>query len=741
MKLPIVLLSTTVVVGVLVTGSKDYLLAPPPEAAGSLGTAPSSDRAGRADRIQAFAELDGMARDIRSMRLPASGIEPERALETVPFELSQAEEGENNSPPTQPPSPPKQAAPVVVDETALRYFAAQGDTKRLAAETARLRALYPDWTPPADPLAVPQNVDSQLETMWQLYSEGRYPDLRNAIADRQASDPGWEVPTDLLDRLKLGEERNRLVNASNLKQYRTVIEIGAANPPLANCADVDVLWRVAEAFQGTDRPQRAVDAYSYILTNCTDPAERTATMRKAASILDYNRLQPLLALEKETADGREFDTIRDDLARRFVGEAGEKTTLVIGPEHLKRVKDLALSEEAKSSDNLLLGWYYLNRGNAAEATLWFERAKEREDGEEAARGLALALLKRERPAEAEDLLNRWRDTSEEAATVYLSAVADLLSSDPAPVLDEKVLTRMAQAVIGKRHAPTAQLFGWYARSLGQLETAGRWFEAALGWSPEDEPSAYGLALTRFELKDRAGVREIQERWAAQSVRITQIGKPPGAVAGKPADVRSTEPSPAQQTVGNATATPAGVAQTTSRASGNQERRVSCSTRIDPSRLAPPAALARGWCLMNLNRPLEASEAFGVVLTSDDRKMREDAAYGQSLAYLRLGLTDRAAVAATQAPMARQRANQLQGTILADRAVQAFASDRYRETLLYLDQRAEVEQETVDLMVLRGYSYLKLNRPRDALRIFEAVAATGNRDASRGMADAWAALGR
>lgn len=144
--------------------------------------------------------------------------------------------------------------------------------------------------------------------------------------------------------------------------------------------------------------------------------------------------------------------------------------------------------------------------------------------------------------------------------------------------------------------------------------------------------------------------------------------------------------------------------------------------------------------MDLNRPLEAAESFGVAVSSSDRNISEDAAYGQSLAYLRLGLTDRAAVAATKAPMRAVRARELQASILADRAIQAFQSDRYRETLLYLDQRAQVQQEPVDLMVLRAYSYMNLNRPHDALRLFEAAAATGNRDASRGLADAKAAVG-
>ena len=112
----------------------------------------------------------------------------------------------------------------------MRYFARQGDTDRLQAEIARLKALYPNWTPPADPLAVPAHGDPQLDAMWKLYSEGRYAEVRQAIADRQTAEPDWEPPADLLERLEVAEARERLVNASNLKQYETVVRVGSLTP-------------------------------------------------------------------------------------------------------------------------------------------------------------------------------------------------------------------------------------------------------------------------------------------------------------------------------------------------------------------------------------------------------------------------------------------------------------------------------------------------------------------------------
>lgn len=732
-KLPILVVSTALVAGILVTGSRDGMFEAKPDEARTLVAASPSDPARPSSGIdRAEDDLEGLARGILSISPPKADRHP-TGLAIDPFELSQVDQSAAPVPAGDAGIAEQEAA-VEVDETALRYFAARGDTARLAAEIARLRTLYPNWTPPADPLAVPQNADRQLEAMWQLYAEGRYAEVRKAIVERQASTPDWQPPADLLERVTLSEARGRLINASNQKQYQIVIEVGAANPALLNCSEVDVLWRLADAFHGTERPQRALDVYSYILTNCTDPAERVATMQKAASGLDYERVQPLLALEKQTDGGLEFDSIRDDLARRFVGEASEKPTLAIAPQYLERVRDLALGTDAKTTDMLLLGWYDLRRDNMTEAETWFQRAREREDSAEAARGLALTLLQRKRPQEAEDVLHRWRDASEETTAVYLSAVDGVLALDPAVAIDEAVLLRMAKAALGEKHAPTAQLFGWYARSFDQPETAARWFETALDWAPDDEPSAYGLALTRLQLKDQAGFTDLQERWASRSVRIADLAKTAAATPRQ----RSAA---AQAQSGSVRPGDGAPAARTSATAIDGTRRISCASRINPSRLSAPAALARGWCLMELNRPLEAAETFEVALSSTDRKTSADASYGQSLAYLRLGLTDRAAVAATNAPMDEQRARQLQASILADRAVQAFSSDRFREALLYLDQRAQVQQETVDLMVLRGYSYMNLNRPRDALRIFEAAAATGNRDASRGLADAQAALSR
>ncbi|MEZ2128561.1 MULTISPECIES: cellulose synthase [unclassified Sinorhizobium] len=635
--------------------------------------------------------------------------------------------------PGPPAAPPQQPA---VDESALRYFASRGDTARLQAEISRLRALYPNWTPPADPLAVQPSGDRQLEAMWQLYADARFAELRKAIADRQAAEPGWQPPADLLDRLDVAEARARLINASDLKQYQTVVDIGAATPSILTCSEVDVLWRVAEALANTQRPQRARDAYLYILKNCENPAERIATIQKASVLLPYPAMQELLSQERPRPDGgREFESIRDDLARRFVAEANEDPKLTIAPDYLIRLEHL-VETQGLASDALLLGWYNLRRNNATEAEKWFRMARAKEDSASASQGLALVLIDRKAPQEAEDVMYKWRDSSKDATATYLAATANLLALEPPVALQPDILQRIAAEVIKQRDPETAQQFGWYARALNQPQTAARWFETALRWKPDDEPSAYGLAITRDQLNDRRGVAEIQRLWQGRSPRIANLREVTPPEAGPQAPLPPSGPVVQQQAPA---APPQAVvryrrpAETVSIRRGPRQPR-GCSTTIDPRRLSPGDALSRGWCLMDINRPMEAAAAFEVALGSSRGSAREDAAYGQSLAYLRVGLTSKAAVAAAKAPLSRQRASELQTAILTDRATAAFDAGRYREALMFLDQRAQFQRERIDLMVLRGYAYMNLKMYGDANRVFEAAAATGNPDAMRGLAD-------
>jgi tetratricopeptide (TPR) repeat protein len=643
---------------------------------------------------------------------------------------------------------PGAAPPPVVDESALRYFAARGDTARLQAEISRLRALYPNWVPPADPLAVQTNGDPQLDQMWQLYADARYGEVRQAIAQRQAAEPAWQPPADLLDRLKLAEARISLTAASDSNDYDGVIRIASDNPSLLTCSEIDVLWRLAEAFSKTEKQGRARDAYLYILNNCDNSSERVATVQKASELLPADMLEDLLATERTPPGGPpEFEALRDDLARRLVGQGNADPKLVVPESYLARLERLA-ETGGTASDALLLGWYHYRRDNMGGAERWFRKAFTQEETASAAEGLALTLIRQKSPVEAETILYRWRDSSQGSKEAYLAAVANLLALEPPPVLQEPVLARMAPVVIAGRDAAAAQQFGWYARAMRQPRTAAEWFAAALSWKPDDEPSAYGLALSRNDLGDKVGLAAVQRAWSARSERIAQLGRPevaqaperrPAAAAPRPgaSDRQADQAMARERPILERTASePVSAPVRRERVVVTQSSAgtARCWTTNNSRQMAPEQALARGWCLMDLNRPLEAVQAFETASESGSQAVRSDAAYGRSLAYLRVGLTDKASVAAADAGQTNRRAVELQSSILANRAVDAFKLGRYREALIALDQRAQIVPEQTDLMSLRGYAYLNLGRRADAQRIFQALADTGDKGGQQGLAN-------
>lgn len=731
-----------------------------------------------------------------------------------------------------------------VDETALRYFASQGDTRRLEAEIGRLRALYPDWTPPAD-LFGPQ-TDTELENMWKLYTEGKFSDVRAAIAARQAADPSWDPPADLLARLDESETRRRLINASDAQQWSTVLRLATDTPAVLTCQNIDLLWRVAEAFAKTDQINRSIDAFTYILTNCNDTAERVATMQKAMPLLNDEQLKGLLALERKDQEGKpEFASLRDELIRRRMGAAAANPEFTVPVEDIRRME--VLSREGDTpGDPLLLGWYLFRHDEATPSLEWFKLALDRKGGNKAAEGYVLALNFLGRALEAEPIAFQWKDAAPENNKAYLDVVISLLTADPPPVLEETVLTRFSPVVMRDRYVPGAQGLGWYAYNTGQMPTAQAWFETALSWDPNDEPSAYGLALTSWRLNDHGRLNAMLQAWGQRSERIvalvdpnvrakleaqkgqTAIGHytdplvaaamrltpPPlttGAQALPLARTYARPPAPQFQPIPGAQGTapqfqpipqnlgaqsfgmrapamqlpaqaappmayapqtpyvapqpfaPIPAAQPAQRsyaapvapvaqvnyqqdyAEPAPRRRASAPRRASSSSASSSgsassgasggsasAAVARGWRLMDLNRPIEAVREFDYAIKYGSGKVAEDAAYGKSLAYMRKGMTNQAQIAALEAPQNPRRSMQLKGDLLAQQALISYKDNRYVEAIIALDERSRIAPEQQDLMILRAWSYFKINDFVSADRIFKALAQQGNTDAMNGI---------
>lgn len=656
-------------------------------------------------------------------------------------------------------APASQPETPAVDETALRYFARQGDTARMQAEIERLRSLHPGWEPPTNLLSDDYTPDTDIERIWDLFSAGDFAAARAAIAAKQAADPSFVPSDDLLASLARGEAGLRLRTASDAKQYETVIAVAANQPDLLTCDAIDNLWRLGEAFARTANIPRALDAYSYILANCTDTALRYATMQKAIDLLDRADLAPLFALEQTDAAGEgEFAALKLDLARRAIATALDDDSRPLA-------EDIALFEKSAedsqdAADLRLMGWYELGRDRPDTAQSWFERAMSADPSTESAQGLGASLLNLGDPQAAEGVLYEYRSDNDEIRGLYLDASAALLALQPRIDLDARVLSRIADTVAEARHPMAAQELGWYAYDFQQPQTAIQWFTLALRWKTDLEPAAFGLMVASNALGDLATVESIRAQWGARSERIASFGRTTTSAAGSTIMSASgstmtavgTPPLPRARPLHAATMASAAPVQTrpaqprpaqTSQASTSAPQTSSgargCSVYVPPGSLSAGAALSHAWCLMDLNRPAQAVEHFSRALQASAERTRIDAAYGLSLAYIRLGLADEAAVAAAAAPISDRQALELEIAILSRKAVSAYEIGDYRRALDALDARARYAPERNDLLTLRAWSYYHLRRFAESKRIFEAVAATGYGDAVAGLEAAKSAL--
>ncbi|HZH10758.1 MAG TPA: tetratricopeptide repeat protein [Microvirga sp.] len=653
----------------------------------------------------------------------------------------------------QTPAAPSSATPTnqqpQVDESALRYFASQGDTRRVNAEIARLRALYPNWTPPSDLSQLSSGtavaVDPLIDRLWNLYKEDRIAEVRAAISERQAQDPNWKPPAELTTALENTEARRRLINASDSGQWRTVLSVATDNPNLLTCVNVDVLWRVAEAFAKTDQLNRTRDVYTYLLTNCANPGERLATLQKALGLLPENQVADLLQFERRTGDEPDnFDSIREELARRRVERASNDSTMTASAEDLAVVERLVRNSN-EPGPVLVLGWYNFHHGNPARALELFKTALDRNGGNKAAEGYAMSLRALERLEDSEAFAYEWRDKAPENMKVYLDVATALLTQDPPPRLEARVVSRIVPVVTSQRFPDGAQALGWYAYNTSQFATARDWFRQALAWKADNEPSAYGLALSTQRLNDRAGFNAIVAQWRNRSERIADLadGTTPTRTNRRLiAPIQTTRPveavpqvsmraAPVTTVPSRVVVEPSAVemqpaVRSTTIGTRTGGRRGCIMTR-NAEGLAPDAALTLGWCLMEANRPLEAVSAFDQAIRRGSGRTREEAAYGKSLAYLRKNMTSEAAVAAAETPQTGQRRVELGASILAQRALAAYRDGRYVETLLALSERARIVPEQNDLMLIRGWSYYKLGRYKDAEKVFRAVQRTGYSD--------------
>ena len=704
-------------------------------------------------------------------RQPAAG-------DTASPEPSAAPAAAVSAPPAAPAAAPPLTAPATaaagaasleVDDSALRYFLQQGDARRAQAEMQRLHRLYPNWEPPANLFDPNAPMPSDVQPIWDLYGAGDYAAARRAVAERQAADPTWTPPDDLVAALDQAGERQRLLNAADVEQWETVLTIADGAPSILTCDNIEVLWRVAEAFARTGKEQRAVDAETYIVEHCAGAAPKVASLQKALDFLPVARIEALLARAVDPpASDPAFDVVRLEIARRQVAAANDDPKLTAPADALTRLA-AAAQADGGANDALLLRFYAYRHGDAQGATGWFLYALQRGGGAKAAEGYVLAMQELGRQIEAEPVAYEWRTAGRENMAAYLTAITTALTTGDASLVEQPVLDRFSRTVAEQRSPLGAQALGWYAYNAGQPEVAADWFSASLAWHPS-EVAAYGLGLAYRSLDDGPAFQDVLRTWVATFPRLPELYMQ-GAAGGATARGRTVGSAPGGTVMSAAAATVARRMPMTAEAESilrelglSADRAARRAPPADEAlRLVSPASdraamaaeagplsldggaaaagagprraqgigcggagagtLAAGWCLMEQGRPFEAAQAFS-------QAGGGEAAFGAALAYLRMGLTRDAALAAARAPLDATRRHQIETSLVTQVAIDAYERGKFTQALEALDQRRALAPEQNDLIMLRGWSYYEMGDLISARRMFEAVDAVAPTPATR-----------
>ncbi|MDP4022412.1 hypothetical protein Q8W71_07245 [Methylobacterium sp. NEAU 140] len=430
-------------------------------------------------------------------------------------------------------SPAPASGPEIVDESGLRYYAAQHQTARVQAEIARLKRRYPNWTVPTD-LDTLKPSPPEEAPLWDLFTAGRIDDVRAAIAARESADPEWRPSEDLTRKLNRSTLRGEIKAAERDGDWKEILARVRSVPGALRDLDLDIAWLVAEAYARTGDIAQATAAYRTILAGQTESALRLATVQKALANLPIGQVESLLALGQQAADGTsEFRALRFDIARaRIAAFLHDEPAGRVDAAELA-----ALGEQVRKAgvaDQMsLLGWYAYRRRQFAEALDWFKAAIARGGDARTATGLALALRALGQEREAEEVAYAWRGPSVSNTALYLDMVGQRLAQGDGSV-DAARLDRFAKLVLATSSGEGAQALGWYAYNACQFDAALDWFRRAAAWKPA-EGAILGEALTLNRLKRPREALEIINRYDGLFPSVVDLALPADSGAPGPCD--------------------------------------------------------------------------------------------------------------------------------------------------------------------------------------------------------------
>jgi tetratricopeptide (TPR) repeat protein len=398
------------------------------------------------------------------------------------------------------------------DETALRYYAAQNQTRRVALEIERLQRLYPYWRPP-ETLVEPASTSSEDEQpLWDLFGADRMDELRAAIELRQKQEPDWRPSKDLTDKIARKELRLRLMGMWRAGQLNDIIAAVRQDGYGGDRADIDLQWTVAETYARMKQTGEALDIYRSILRTAPDPKDRIATIQKAMDTMRMSEVEKLLV------EARIDEAGRSDLAPLAIDITRARISAYLHderPEPVPAAEVRTFEAYARGVNDAnqsgLVAWHHLKNRQYSEALEWFKLALERGGDAMVAHGLAHVLREKGMLREAEEVAFAWREPLANNAILYIDVLEAQLTNPVPPYVEPERLARYAQVTVDLASGEGAQALGWYAYNTCQFEAAYEWFQRAVAWYPK-ETTVVGLMLASQKLKRTKDFFELANRY-------------------------------------------------------------------------------------------------------------------------------------------------------------------------------------------------------------------------------------
>ncbi|WP_201839764.1 hypothetical protein [Microvirga zambiensis] len=491
-------------------------------------------------------------------------------------------------------------------------------------EIKRIKVLNPSWEPPSD--LFDEAGDPAVEQkLWDLFGEGRYDEIRVAVENIRKADPNWRPPEKLVREFDKAHVRAQLIAASDAKDAHGVLAIAESQPDMLVCADVDSMWRVAEALIQMSQEDKAQELYKYILTRCPNPDERLATIQKAMDLLPAQAVKALMAAARYRSDnGSALETVQLDLMRRQIGAvASDASAPPVPPADLKPFEAL-VKQKKTSNDAVLLGWHYYALKSWPAASEWFKLAMDWDKLPKAAEGYSLALRQQGQLVEAEAIAFEWRNTSPLIVKLFVEIVATAITQANPTSLEEARLARMEDVVSTTKSVNGSQALGWYHYNKGNFPKARQWFAASVSWDAT-ETNALGLALAAHRTGDRAlfqkTIADYGKQYAAVAALMT-YDKPP-ATPGKGSRIARRGAggggggSPQAGQLANAAVEQFKNGQ-------YREALATLDKRSGVAREDHGLGVLRGWALYHLNQYDKAREKF---VELDKKQSTRDTQYG------------------------------------------------------------------------------------------------------------------